>query len=247
MSPRRRRLVVLLLVAPVAVAAGAYLSDPMRRVHVASRARSTLRTDAPLETRLAEVGPRARERWSAPFRAAGVAYPPERVVLLGLKEERRLDVLASDGGPFRFVRSIPILGASGRAGPKLREGDRQVPEGIYACELLNPNSSCHVSLRVGYPNADDRRRAAAESRRGLGGDIMIHGGSMSVGCLAIGDDPAEDVFVLAADVGLPQVEIVIAPRDLRSKPEPAVPAGAPAWTRDRWKELRDRMTSLPPP
>ena len=67
----------------------------------------------------------------------------------------------------------PIRAASGALGPKLREGDRQVPEGVYDIESLNPNSRFHVALRVGYPNAFDRQMAGREGRTALGGDIMI--------------------------------------------------------------------------
>ena len=57
----------------------------------------------------------------------------------------------------------PVLGASGGLGPKLREGDRQVPEGVYSIVYLNPNSVAHLSLALGYPNAFDR--AHADGRR----------------------------------------------------------------------------------
>ena len=80
-----------------------------------------------------------------------------------LLAERRLEILAPDNtGSNHWVRSYPILAASGGPGPKLQEGDGQIPEGIYPIELLNPNSLYHVSLRVGYPNALDRTMAARD-------------------------------------------------------------------------------------
>src|SRR5204863_8498878 len=63
-----------------------------------------------------------------------------------------------------------------------------ISEGIYPIESLNPNSRFHLSLRIGYPNAFDRAQAAKEKRTNLGGDIMIHGNSVSIGCLAMGED-----------------------------------------------------------
>ena len=170
---------------------------------------------------LAEIGPQVDARLRPDFTAAGISYPPERVVLLAFKQERRIDLLAAGTtGPLRLVRSFPILGASGEAGPKRREGDRQVPEGFYRFELLNPNSLYHLSLRVDYPNADDRARAEAEGqdRTTLGGDIMIHGGEASIGCLAVGDPAAEDLFVLAARTGLERIELLIFPWDFRKAP-----------------------------
>ena len=89
----------------------------------------------------------------------------------------------------------------GASGPKIQRGDKQVPEGVYGISYLNPNSAYHLSLGVNYPNAFDREMAAKDGRKNLGGDIMIHGKNVSSGCLAVGDEPAEELFVLAAEVG----------------------------------------------
>jgi len=163
------------------------------------------------------LGPAVQSKLEPTFRKAGLSYPPARLTLLAYKAEKRLDLQAADAaGKLRPVLSWPILAASGTAGPKRREGDCQVPEGNYRIELLNPNSRFHLSLRVNYPNADDIARAKAEDRdlSTLGGDIMIHGGAASIGCLAIGDEAVEELFVLAALTGLDHIELVIAPADL---------------------------------
>src|SRR5438094_7344225 len=80
---------------------------------------------------------------------------------------------------------------------------------------LNPNSVAHLSLALDYPNDYDRTRAAEDGRDTLGGDIMIHGGSMSSGCVAIGDEAAEELFVLAADAGWRDAVVVLSPVDFR--------------------------------
>ncbi len=197
--------------------------------------------------RLAQIGPGARARWAAGFQDAGVAYPPAQVVLAAFKHERRLDVLAADpGGPLLFIRSYPILAASGDLGPKLREGDRQVPEGIYRITELNPNSRFHVSLRVGYPNEFDLARAAIDGRAEPGTDIMIHGSNFSIGCLAMGDESAEDLFALAADTGLEAIDLLIAPHDPRS-PQPAPDFHPPDWMQPIYRELETRIRPLPLP
>lgn len=167
---------------------------------------------------LAALGADADARLSPYFEKAGVPYPPARIVILAFKDEKRLELYARGGdGPFIFIRSWPILAASGTEGIKRREGDRQVPEGFYRIESLNPNSRFHLSLRVDYPNADDLARADAEGqdRETLGGDIMIHGDAVSAGCLAMGDPAAEELFVLAARCGISDLRLLIAPRDLR--------------------------------
>lgn len=68
-----------------------------------------------------------------------------------------------------------------------------------------------------YPNADDKARAKKEGRTNLGGDIMIHGKMASIGCLAMGDTVAEELFVLGADVGVSNISVLLAPCDLRKQ------------------------------
>jgi len=196
--------------------------------------------------RLQQFGSQARLRLKPDFDRAKVSYPPHRVTLLGLKQEKILQIYASGtNGIPRFIRSYPILAASGGPGPKLREGDGQVPEGIYGIESLNPNSRFHVSLRVNYPNAFDRARANKEGRTNLGGDIMIHGNAVSIGCLAMGDQAAEDLFVLAADTGLKGVTVLLAPVDFRKSNSIPKTAGTPAWTDALHAQIKTKLTELP--
>jgi hypothetical protein len=202
---------------------------------------------ATVEERLAQYGARARERLARHFAAASVRYPPSRLTLLALKQERSLELYARDAhGAQRFVHSYPVLAASGTLGPKLRMGDEQVPEGLYRVELLNPNSRFHLSLRLSYPNAFDRRMARADGRTHLGGDIMIHGNRVSIGCLAMGDVAAEDLFVMAADTGLQRIDVILAPLDLRSERPPAGPQ-LPSWAPILYREIAAAMAELPRP
>jgi hypothetical protein len=204
--------------------------------------------EATIADRVEQYGPSARARLLPFFAAAGVPYPPARFLLLGLKQERSLQLYAA--GPAQdlvFIRSFVVLGASGELGPKLREGDRQVPEGVYRIEYLNPNSVAHLSLAVSYPNAFDRAHAEEDGREAamLGGDIMIHGGSGSVGCLAIGDQPAEDLFVLAADAGWQQGVVVISPVDFRRTALPADDRPTASWVKQLYAWLRTTLGTLP--
>src|SRR5688572_14036911 len=201
---------------------------------------------ATVAERLEQYGPAARARWSTHFETQKVAYPPKALIFVGLKREKILEVYArSSTNGFKLVRSYPILAASGVAGPKLREGDRQVPEGIYAIESLNPNSRFHLSLRVNYPNAFDRAQARKEKRTDLGGDIMIHGKAVSIGCLAMGDEAAEDLFVLAADTGLDHIKVVLAPVDFRKhNPVPASET-QPPWKGQLYEQIRAELARLP--
>ena len=81
-----------------------------------------------VKSRLREYAAAVHERLRPRFEGAGVSYPPAAVLLLGLKQERILEVYARDGaGDLAFVCCYPVLGASGSTGPKLAEGDEQVP------------------------------------------------------------------------------------------------------------------------
>lgn len=202
-----------------------------------------------MEQVLTALGPGADAQLRVRLARAGMAYPPRRIVLAAFKQEKQLEVHASDkGGMLRLVASYPILAASGKAGPKLREGDLQVPEGFYRIDLLNPNSRFHLSLRVSFPNAEDIARARDDRRDpgNLGSDIMIHGGAASIGCLAIGDAAVEELFILAARTGLDHVELIIAPCDLRRNSTADLPAGSPDWTPQLHTRLRQALMDLEP-
>jgi hypothetical protein len=200
---------------------------------------------------MSAIGPPTRPRLVPFFRAAGVPYPPTRLALLALKEERRLEVWAETESRPVFIRFYPVLAASGGPGPKLAEGDGQVPEGTYRVLWLNPNSRFHLSMKLDYPNAFDRAKARSDGRTRLGGDIFIHGNAVSIGCLALGDEAIEELFVLVADTGLERVRVLIAPRDPRKGPldgkelAPRVP-----WASDLYRRLAADLAGFiidPPP
>ncbi len=207
-----------------------------------------LHPDASLADRVAEIGPAARKRLAAKFEAAKVSWPPAEIALVAIKDDRMLELHArSATGEWQFVHRYPVLAASGTSGPKLKQGDNQVPEGVYAISLLNPNSKYHVSMRVDYPNAFDREMANKDGRMSLGGDIMIHGKNVSKGCIAVGDEAAEELFTLAADTGLPKVKVVIAPTDFRKSGIPAAEAGQPKWLPQLYTQVASALAPFKVP
>ena len=112
------------------------------------------------------------------------------------KEEAELEVWKQDAaGRFEILKTYPICRWSGDLGPKLQEGDRQVPEGFYTVTpaLMNPHSSFHLSINTGYPNSFDK----ANNRDGS--LIMIHGDCWSTGCLAMTDEQISEIYSLARD------------------------------------------------
>ena len=156
--------------------------------------------------------------------------------ILVFKNERRLEVHASG---WKTPRVYPMTGFSGTLGPKLKEGDGQIPEGVYGIEYLNPNSSYYLSMKVSYPNAADRRRAKADGRTNLGGDIMIHGKNVTIGCIPIGDDAIEDVFYLVNAVGIRNVSVIIAPYDMRSGRKPELEKKPLSWYPELCNQLAE--------
>jgi murein L,D-transpeptidase YafK len=195
--------------------------------------------------RLAEFGAKARERMELAFQEAGVSYPPGAVALVGIKSTRTLQVYAGASiGALIHVADYPVQGQSGTLGPKLREGDRQVPEGLYRIEGFNPNSTFYVSMRVNYPNEWDREHAEAEGRKNLGGDIYIHGQSASIGCLAMGDPAIEELFTLVADVGAENTRVIIAPVDLGESNGDFVVPDEPSWLPSLYAEIEAALQAL---
>jgi hypothetical protein len=210
--------------------------------------RTNTEPEKTVSDRLTQYGEAARARLKPYFDGILQAYPPSKLVFLGIKDERKLQLyVASSNGSSQFLRSYPILAASGVLGPKLSEGDKQVPEGIYQIEWLNPNSSYHLSMRVSYPNDFDRAQAAKEHRTNLGGDIMIHGDALSVGCLAMGDEVSEDLFVLAADTGIENITVLLTPVDFRIKSLPITATNIPVWSDEIYKTLKPKILELPLP
>jgi len=112
-----------------------------------------------------------------------------------IKTRAEVEVWARNqsGGPFELLHAYPLSATSGSLGPKRQAGDYQVPEGFYEIDRFNPKSNFHLSLGLNYPNAADR----ALGEPNPGGDIFIHGGAASIGCLPITDAGIEEVYLLA--------------------------------------------------
>ena len=196
-----------------------------------------------VKSRLVEFGLVVVPRLSEFFSLAGVSYPPAETVLIAFKNTKVLEVWAADKEQkYKFIREYPILAASGEYGPKLQEGDMQVPEGIYRISYLNPNSMFHLSLKLNYPNGFDKQMARIDGRTDLGSDIMIHGSAQSIGCIAIGDEAIEDVFVLVAETGLRNVKVIISPVDFRRGDKVDLPSQKPLWTTNLYDRIQSELT-----
>jgi len=118
--------------------------------------------------------------------------------LRAFKREQILEVWAKEArkDTYTLLKTYAFCASSGVLGPKLREGDLQIPEGLYTINHFNPESKFHLSLGLNYPNASDRFRADA---RKPGGEIYIHGNCVTVGCIPLTDDLIKELYVLAIE------------------------------------------------
>ncbi|TAL39790.1 MAG: hypothetical protein EPN93_00670 [Spirochaetes bacterium] len=195
----------------------------------------TLKGSRTVEEVLADIGPGAEARLLRRFTDAGEAYPPDGAYLVAYKQERVLELWAR--GPIRttLVHTYTVTAASGTLGPKLREGDLQVPEGIYGVMELEPNSDYYLGLKLDYPNSTDLANARADGRTNPGSDIYIHGRDYSEGCLAVGDRAIEELFTLAARTGPGKIKVIIGPQ--RFENGIPVRSGLPGWTEALYAEI----------
>ncbi len=112
------------------------------------------------------------------------------------KQEAELEVWKQDrSGRFALLKTYPICRWSGDLGPKIREGDRQAPEGFYSITpaQMNPSSAYYLSFNMGYPNAYDKAWGRT------GSQLMVHGDCSSRGCYAMTDEQISDIYSLGRE------------------------------------------------
>lgn len=196
--------------------------------------------------RISEFGDTARNAMKPAFDTNGVSYPPKKMTWIALKKERVLLLFAQNKkGKLVQVLNYPILGTSGITGPKLKEGDKQIPEGFYRISGMRPKVIAHVGLDINYPNTEDKLHAKEARRKSLGGDIMIHGSYWSTGCLAMGNDAIEELFVLAYDTKYANINVLFAPCDLTTKKCDVDFKKQPKWLPALYGRLKKEMSKYP--
>ncbi len=112
------------------------------------------------------------------------------------KQEAELEVWKQTrSGQFALLKTYPICRWSGDLGPKVREGDRQAPEGFYSINpgQMNPQSAYYLSFNTGYPNAFDKALGRT------GSQLMVHGDCSSRGCYAMTDEQIAEIYSLGRE------------------------------------------------
>lgn len=118
------------------------------------------------------------------------------ILMRSFKKESEIEVWKrKPDGQYAHLKTYPMCRWSGQLGPKMREGDRQAPEGFYSVTpaSMNPNSSLFLSFDLGYPNAYDR------SHGRTGSHLMVHGSCTSRGCFAMSDEAIAEVYAIARE------------------------------------------------
>jgi murein L,D-transpeptidase YafK len=163
----------------------------------------------PIEAERAWIG--IERQWRSTFAKNGLTLPgtpdlanlDSRLAAHGLaagnpiflrifKREFELELWMKRDGRFHRFATYPICKWSGELGPKLRQGDRQAPEGFYSVDAkaLNPKSAWHRSFNLGFPNAFDRALGRTGSL------LMVHGGCGSIGCYAMTNPVIDEIWRL---------------------------------------------------
>jgi murein L,D-transpeptidase YafK len=163
------------------------------------------------------------------------------------KSEAELEVWMQAGDRFELLATYAICNWSGTLGPKLREGDKQSPEGLYSIgrRQLHRSRRWRRSLDIGYPNAFDRVHTRT------GSSILVHGGCTTTGCFAMTDQVMEEIFQLSRAAllqGQQRIAVHIFP--FRMTPENMAAHADSPWHSfwDNLKEAYDlfERTRLPP-
>lgn len=191
-------------------------------------------------------GPIVRPNFKKCFAVQNIKYPPSEMTWICLKDQKTLSLFAPDQtGKQHKIITYKIIGLSGNAGPKLKEGDKQVPEGFYKVAGFRPNLIAHIGLSVNYPNTEDVQHARQERRKNLGGDILIHGSKWSTGCLAMGNPAIEELFVLAHDMDHSKIKLIFAPYNLNNMTPDINYKLQPKWLPGLYKRLSEALKQYP--
>lgn len=137
------------------------------------------------------------EKWagiSKNLKAKGIDSADYKVLIRIFKEEKLLEVWLKSKASDKYVQygTYDICRSSGELGPKRTEGDYQVPEGFYKVNFFNAFSDYYLGMQLNYPNQSD----LILGKKPYGGQIMIHGNCVTIGCIPITDDKIKELYLI---------------------------------------------------
>ena len=150
--------------------------------------------------RVAESWKKFNDTLGKEFKKKNIAYPPKDIYLRAFKSQNEMELWArnNESSEYKLIKTYHICAISGSLGPKRMQGDRQVPEGYYFIEEFNNKSDYYLSLLLNYPNYSDQLSGSPKT----GGDIYIHGGCVTVGCLPMTDPGIQELYTACLNARL---------------------------------------------
>ncbi|NDC42224.1 MAG: hypothetical protein EBZ77_11865 [Chitinophagia bacterium] len=146
-------------------------------------------------SRVSEAWKKYNDSLAKDFKKKNLSYPPKDIYIRVFKAQNEMEIWGrnSEASEYKLVKLMHICALSGVLGPKRMEGDRQVPEGYYFIDDFNPKSDYHLSLLLNYPNFSDDKLGGTVRK---GGDIYIHGGCVTVGCMPMTNEGIQQLYTL---------------------------------------------------
>jgi murein L,D-transpeptidase YafK len=169
-------------------------------------------------SRVTDAWKKYEDTLSREFRKKNIAWPTKDIYLRAFKSQNEMELWArsNDNSEYRLIKTYRICAISGALGPKRSQGDRQVPEGFYFIEDFNPKSDYYLSLLLNYPNFSDQ----ALGKDKLGGDIYIHGGCVTIGCIPMTNEGIQEIYTVCLHAklnGQDYIPVHIYPTRLNNK------------------------------
>lgn len=132
------------------------------------------------------------------FTSKGIEQNGFNLFIRAFKKEQKLEVWVKEKAKSTYIllTTYNFCTTSGVLGPKRKEGDFQIPEGVYTISHFNPLSNFYLSLGINYPNASDQ---ILSDKHRPGGDIYIHGNCVTIGCIPITDEKIKELYILSVE------------------------------------------------
>lgn len=173
--------------------ASGFISQAARLIIPFANSATYVKNGIPASDRSIKAIEKVESRLQEALAVKGLVYGSPIFIRI-FKDSGKLELwVEAPGGEFTHFKTYDICTFSGDLGPKLKEGDKQSPEGFYYVKAnqLNPSSRFHLSFNLGFPNQYDTFHGRT------GSALMIHGNCVSIGCYAMTDPQIEEIYALA--------------------------------------------------
>ncbi|MBA4055194.1 MAG: hypothetical protein C0490_10815 [Marivirga sp.] len=179
------------------------------------------------------------------FANSKIKYSGFNLFLRVFKQESIVEVWVREAGNniHTLLHTYDFCASSGTIGPKRKEGDLQIPEGVYSIDHFNPQSNFYLSLGINYPNASDR---ILSDKANPGSNIYLHGNCVTIGCIPLTDDKIKELYILAVEArnnGQQKIPVHIFPAKLSDSQLILLKKEFPSHA-DFWKNLQGVYTDF---